>query len=182
MVTNKRLLKAEDLLDLPDDGRSHELIDGELVEMSSAGGQHGAVLVALVAVLDPFIEENELGRLLGGDTGIVLSRDPDTVLGPDLCFFARGRLPDDVPDNFIEIIPDFVIEIDSPSDRAGDVYDKVQKWLEAGVRQVWNVYPRRRSIVAYSGRNEVRTFRATDMIDAAPVLPDFRCPVARLFR
>ncbi len=36
-----RTMTAEELLKLPDDGKRHELVEGEVREMTPAGAQHG---------------------------------------------------------------------------------------------------------------------------------------------
>ena len=43
MATTDKLMTADELLGLPDDGRRHELIAGELRTMAPSGGEHGRV-------------------------------------------------------------------------------------------------------------------------------------------
>lgn len=79
------------------------------------------------------------------------------------------------------MVPDLVAEVVSPGDSAREVEEKVAKWLATGVRLVVVLYPSMETVVAYSGPNQLRRFTVADTFDAAPVLPDFSCLVARLF-
>lgn len=182
MVTQEKLLTAEDLLDLPDDGQRHELLDGKLVEMAPTGGWHGKVESIIGYLLRGHVETDDLGEVLVGEPGIILHRNPDRVRAPDVCFFTRARLPAEaLPDGYFEIVPDLIVEVISPNDRAGEVLDKIQEWLEAGARLVWAVYPTRRSVVAYHDDGTIQLHTDRDTLSGAPVLPEFICPVARFF-
>lgn len=181
-MTIKTLLTAEDLLALPDDGHSYELVDGELVEVSLPGGEHNSVMGNIYYGLRNYAQPRGLGRVLSGDTGIILRRAPDTVRGPDVCFISRERLPaGPLTAGYLDVVPDLVVEVVSPGDRAGKVDEKVQAWLRAGARLVWAVYPRTRSVVVHRGPHSSERYTDKDTIDAAPVLPDFRIQVAEFF-
>lgn len=185
MTTAKKLMTAEEFAQLPDDdGRRLELIRGEVVELAPGNLEHGHIGIRFGGLLDAYnIAQNLGGYVSGLDPGIFLERDPDTVRAPDVCFYMSERVPP--PEarrkGWAEVIPDLVVEVVSPGDTARYVEEKVAQWLAAGVRLVLVLYPSTQTVAAYSGRNAVRRFTADDTLDAAPVLPDFTCPVARLF-
>lgn len=182
MAIEQKLLTGEDLWNMPDNGGRRELWDGVLVELPLDGARHGAVLVRLGSLLYTHTETTRRGQVFAGGVGIILRRNPDRVLAPDICFISAERLPaDETPDGFLDIVPDFVIEIISPSDRAGEVQAKVDAWLEAGVLLVWDVYPRTRTVWAFPGGSQARKYTADEVINAASVLPGFSVPVAELF-
>jgi Uma2 family endonuclease len=181
VATAKTCLTAEDLLALPDDGLRHELLDGELVDVAPPGGEHGSVQMNIGVVLIAHVKPRGLGVVLG-EVGVILRRDPDRVRAPDVCFIARDRLPQGrVPKGYLELVPDLVVEVVSPSDRAEEVQQKIEEWLRAGARLVWVVYPATRSVAAYRGGAEAHLYAEPGTLDGAPVLPDFACPVAELF-
>lgn len=183
MTTKRKLMTAEDLSELPDDGfHRYELVDGVLIEMTPPGERHGTLMAQVVAVLWPYVESRNLGRLVAGDPGYILHRRPDTVRGPDVAFTSRERLEAPPAGGYATLVPDLVVEIVSPGDRPGEVQAKIAEWLAAGVRLVWVFYPATRSIVAHRGPAEVRTYANQDMLVGAPVFPDFACPVARFFQ
>ena len=116
-ITPKKLLTAEEffLLPDPDDGSQQELVRGEVVTMPLPGGMHGVVCLKAARRIGNFVEDNDLGTATSNDTGFITERDPDTVRGPDVSFWSRDRLPE-IPDGYIAIPPDLVVEVVSPED------------------------------------------------------------------
>lgn len=76
MVVEKRLMTAEELFRLPDDGYLYELLDGELIQMTPPGGEHGKVTIRVGHHLLVHVDKLGLGEVLGGDPGIFLRRNP----------------------------------------------------------------------------------------------------------
>lgn len=181
MVTEKTLLTAEQFLDRPDDGCRYELLDGELHQMTPPSGRHGTIQGRIVRLLGNYVEEQNLDFWVGGESGVILRRNPDRVRAPDVYVIDRARLPNgEMPDGFLPVVPDLIVKIVSPTDRATDIQEKVQEWRDAGARLVVVVYPRTRSLLVYRGES-VQQCQASDEFSADPVLPGFRSPVARFF-
>jgi Uma2 family endonuclease len=82
---------------------------------------------------------------------------------------------------FPELAPDFVVEVVSPGDRAGEIQQKAEEWLRAGVRLVWVMYPATRSAMIYLADGTVQLLHADDTITGEPVLPGFACRLGDLF-
>lgn len=183
MAITKVLLTAEDLFDLPHDGRRYELVKGELQEMAPPGGPHGTIQFGIGHLFAKYIEDRNLDFLVGVESGVILQRAPDTVRGPDVYVIDGSRLnKPELPEGYLSFVPDIVVEVISPGDRAGEIQERIQLWLDAGVRLLVIVYPRTRSVTAYRGHADVRTYRGDDDFDTEPVLPGFRCPVSQLFK
>lgn len=176
-------MTAEQLLELPDDGLRHELVDGELRTMSPAGYRHGRVSLRVGRRVGDFVDEHDLGEVLSNDTGFVLGRGPDTVRAPDVAF-VRAEVAATLVDEkgFAEVAPDLVVEVVSPSDRAGEVVAKALAWLDAGVRLVWVVDPDSRSVLVHRPDGVGRLVRgAGAVLDGDDVLPGFALPLDELF-
>jgi Uma2 family endonuclease len=75
----------------------------------------------------------------------------------------------------------FAIEILSDSESYQDVLKKIQDYFDAGAQLVWYIVPELRRIYAYTSPDEVKTYKAADMISASPVITDFSFTVADLF-
>lgn len=178
----ERLLTAEDLYRYPDTGtKKYELERGRLVVSEPPGLPHGSVGMRIGAALLNFVEPRGLG-LVVGQAGFVLRRGPDTVRGPDAAFLRRDRLPGGpVPEGFFEGAPDLVVEVISPSERAGAVARKVAAYFEGGAAIVWAVYPPRRLVVVHTRDGATRMVRAPEALDGGDVLPGFALPVAAVF-
>lgn len=172
---------VEDLARLDDGAARYDLIRGELIKMNPAGFRHGNIALRIGRYLDEFVEKNRLGMAAGAETGFKLG--PDTVLAPDAAFVRTDRLPPESDwDGFIPVAPDLVVEIVSPSDRARYVMDKVMEYLDAGVRLVWIVEPRRRTVAVYRADHAGRVLTKSDTLDGEDVLPGFSLAVSELFR
>jgi Uma2 family endonuclease len=57
----------------------------------------------------------------------------------------------------------------------------VTRWLEAGVRSVWVVYPDARSVVVHEPSGHAKTLREDDTLSGEDILPDFSCEVREIF-
>src|SRR5260221_4292405 len=182
MTPQSRLLTAEDFAALPRDGLRLELVRGELVAMAPSFADHGDIVGALHAELGYYIRSHHLGKIYGAETGFLIARNPDTVRAPDLAFIQSARLaPEASAPNWNPIIPDLVAEVVSSRDRATEVEEKVQMWLDAGVRLIWVAYPGRREIVAHRPGQPPRILATGDMLEGLDVVPDFAYPVAGIF-
>lgn len=173
---------AEQLLTMPDDSRRRELVDGGLREMGPAGFDHGRVALRIGARLDEFVRAERLGAVVAAETGLRLSRDPDTVRAPDAAFVAAHRLPPrQEQQRFLDLAPDLAVEVVSPSDRAADVTERALAWLAAGTSLVWVVYPAQRLVAAYSTGGGVTHVPEDGELTGETVLPGLRLVVGDLF-
>ncbi len=75
----------------------------------------------------------------------------------------------------------FAIEILSDSESYQDVLDKIQDYFDGGTQLVWYIVPKQKKIYVYTSPDESKAYKGTDVISAAPVVPDFRFTVADLF-
>jgi len=182
--------RAADLERFPDDGYQYEIWHGELVRMAPAGGRHGECEAKLVTALG--VQLSARGRVYTGDTGFLLSEEPDELVSPDVAFVRHDRLPPPTERvRFLRVVPDLVVEIRSPNDTEADVRAKVTLYLRTGVSLVWLVDPReqtieeiRPAVAAAAGASTVaRVLRAQagDVLEATDVLPGFRLPVQDVF-
>jgi len=80
-----------------------------------------------------------------------------------------------------ELAPDLVVEVLSPSDRAGETLAKIGDWLEAGARLVWVIDPERRIARVYRPDGTEATIKEDEHLDGEDVLPGFTCSLAGIF-
>ncbi len=181
-MATTRLMTAEDLANLDDKPGRYDLIRGELVHMPPAGGEHGEVGMLLAIRVGGYVLQHQLGKAYAAETGFTLSRNPDTVLAPDLAFVSTERLPSrEERIGFVPVAPDLIVEIISPSERAGMIARKVSEYLSAGVQAIWLVHPGRKSITIHTQDEDVVVLTMDDELDGGDVLPGFRLPVADIF-
>lgn len=176
-----RITTIEDLASI-DGVERHEIVRGELVTMPPSNFEHSDIALAIAAALRLHVMSHGLGRVVGENAGFVLQRNPDTLLAPDAAYVSADRLPPaDERERFLALVPDLVVEVVSPNDRARDIEEKVQLYLGAGVRVALVVYPRLRHIRSFSHDGSSRLYRDDDILDLDPVVPGFSLPVADVF-
>jgi len=178
---HEALITAEEFAHLPDLG-SCELVNGRIVHLSPAQPFHGLVEVRLSSRLFTYADSSGRGHVLGGEVGLWVRRDPDTVRGADLMFISHERWARRNPKGFLDVPPELVVEVLSPDDRYGGVMEKLEEYLALGVDLVWIVDPERRYVLAYRSLLEVERFEEGDVLADEEILSGFSLPVAELFR
>ncbi|MBI2805553.1 MAG: Uma2 family endonuclease [Planctomycetes bacterium] len=177
----QKLLTAEEFFLLPDPGggRQQELVRGEVIVMPPPEGLHGATCVRTVHRLSNFVHAGPGGTLVCNDTGFITERDPDSVRGPDISYWAKGRLAE-IPVGYIEIPPDMLVEVLSPSNTTKKILEKLREYFAKGVRLVWVISPEDRTLTVYRQPDEGRLLHETAKATGEDVLPGFECRVSDL--
>ena len=171
---SRRLMTAEELLVLPDDGNRYELVQGELVVMSP-----GAVIPTVVAGnifgrLWTFLRRHRFGVCGISEARFVLQRGPDTVRAPDVWFIGKERIPEGgLPPGYWPGTPDLAVEVLSPSDRFTAVLRKAQDYLAAGTGLVWVVDLEGRSAAVFRPGHAPLLLGEDGVLDGGELLPRF---------
>ena len=181
MALRQKLMTADELLCLPDDGQRHELVAGELRTMPPSGEEHGTVAMTLGIDLGHFVRAHGLGRVLAAGTGFLLTIDPDTVRAPDVAFISRGRATTPPVPDYWPGSPDLAVEVVAPSDLYIDVEEKVATWLEHGTQMVLVVTPCLRMVMVRRSPTQARRLTVGDVLDGEEVVPGWTMPVRDLF-
>lgn len=179
--TTTSLRTAEDLWTFTHNGKSYELVRGELREITSAGYQHGSIGSRLFGFLFQHVSNNELGEVVSIETGFVLTTNPDTVRAPDIAFIAKARLPQSTLEKFYPSFPDLAVEVISPRDTLIEVEEKVSDYLDAGKHRVWVVNPQQRTVTVHRPGGHASILKADDTLSGEEVIPGFTCRVGDLF-
>ena len=82
---------------------------------------------------------------------------------------------------FLELAPDLAVEVVSPSDSANEIQEKVNEYLDVGVRLIWVVYPIQHTVTVYAADRAGRLLNEADTLDGGDVLPGFSLAVADIF-
>ncbi len=171
-------LTIEDFERLPADlATGHELVDGELVDVSGNNPLHNWLRDYLIAILLPFVADHGLGRVIG-------EQEYDfegNAHGPDLSFFGPAKKPLlNLKRRVQRFVPDLAVEIASDSDTYEGLLRKKDRYLRAGVSEVWLIAPEIEEVAIHTART-VRVLRGTDAIET-DLLPGFSITVERLFQ
>ena len=149
----KTKLTYEDYAKTPEDER-YELLDGELIKLTTPNIPHQSVRAQLGVRLFFFVQERDLGQVFFVPFDVVLS-DTD-VVQPDLIFVSREREHIITHAN-IQGAPDLVVEILSPSTAERDRTVKRRLYAEHGVKEYWQVEPEAQTVTVLLLRDGVFT-------------------------
>ncbi len=140
-------LTYDDFAHFPEDGKRHELIDGEHVVTPSPNAKHQTIVVNLTALIGSYLRTTRGGRLFVAPFDVVFS-DFD-VVEPDLVYISRARQADVLTAAHVRGAPDLVVEIGSPSTRKRDETIKRRLYERFGVEEYWVVDPELDEIKVY---------------------------------
>jgi Uma2 family endonuclease len=183
MSTAMKPTTAIELELLPDDGFRYELIQGELIQMSPAGEEHGSTGQLFGVYFGYHVATHKLGRIYLAETGFKLESSPDTVCAPDFAFIRTDRLPLIIRrEGYIEIAPDLVVEVLSPSDRISKLKQKVQAWLDFGTSVVVTINPRHCETTIYRSRTEIKILTRDETLEFPDLAPGWSLALGEIFQ
>lgn len=175
-----QLMTGEELAQLPD-ADWFELIGGRLALMTPTGDEQGGVEVSIGARLLAYAEQQRSGRVRTGEVGIYVRRNPDTIRAADVLFISNERYARKQSASFLDVAPELVVEVLSPTESWSEVTQKMKEYFAIGVRVIWIVDLAARTVYAYRSLSDVREFTAHDELTEEAVLPGFAVQVAALF-
>ena len=178
-------LSYEDYALIPDDGRRHEILDGEHVMSPAPKTKHQRIVLRLALSLECHADERGLGEVFVAPFDVLLS-DHD-IVQPDVCFVTDDRLGIVDEDN-CKGAPDLVVEVLSDRTRRRDLVEKRRQYERFGVQEYWVADPatdavqvfRRDAGGAYARVAELSA-EADDVL-TSPLVPDWHLALSRLFR
>ena len=128
----------EDYLLFPDDGKRHEIIEGEHYMAPAPYVRHQSISRNLEFILNRYVEEHDSGKIFDAPIDVVLS--DENVIQPDILFIAKKNYWIIKTKN-IQGPPDLIIEIMSVSSRKLDRLIKLKTYGKFGVGEYWIVDP-----------------------------------------
>jgi len=173
-----------DLELLPDNGNRYEIVDGELFVTRAPHWDHQRVCSNICTELNLWSRQTGLGGAASG-AGIIFT-DADNVI-PDVVWVSNERLAGLLDEaGHLTAAPELVVEVLSPGEESErrDRQVKLKLYISQGVREYWIADWRLQQIQVYRREQATLALVATLFADdelSSLLLPDFTCPVARLF-
>lgn len=182
-VAPTKLMTAEEFMKADLGEGTFELVRGEVIKVPPPMPGHGRICINVGFALESYGRQTGYGYALSNDSGVRTERDPDTVRGPDVCFFSHDRWPrSEVGEKLPPVPPNVVVEVYSPGNRRSEILEKLAEYVAAGVPLIWIIHPKSRSVSIYRCDDDAPlVLKEGDVIENLPELPGFRCPVADLF-
>ena len=177
-------LTYEDYLQFPEDGKRHELIDGEHYVTPTPNLKHQAISVNLAGLIWSYLQQHPIGRVYTAPLDVIFS-DFD-VVEPDVLYISHERKANLQPSQWVKGAPDLVVEIGSPSTRKRDETTKRRLYERFGVSEYWVIDPELDAIKVFRHvddryqRTAELTLEAGDTL-TTPLLPDLLLPLSKIF-
>ena len=177
-------LTYDDFVRFPDDGKRHELIDGEHYVTPSPNTEHQTVAGALHGLIWTWLQAHPSGRLFHAPYDVVFSEFD--VVEPDLLYLSNERAAQVITPLHAKGVPELVIEIASKGTRKRDETIKRRLYERSGVSEYWVVDPVIDVIRLYRregdrfGRPLELSREAGDVL-TTPLLPGLELSLARVF-
>jgi Uma2 family endonuclease len=178
-------LTYDDFLLFPDDGKRHELIDGEHYVTPSPNTKHQTIVGNLHLLIASWLEAHPIGRVFLAPFDVVFSHFD--IVEPDLLYLSYERSAQVLTPQHVKGTPELVIEIGSPGTRQRDETIKRRLYERSGVTEYWVVDPDLEVIRVYRLEGETFTrptelWRERDEVLTTPLLQGLEMPLARVFR
>lgn len=154
---------------------------GHLILMPPTGWGTGNRNIRLASQVDNWAQKDGSGLAFDSSTGFRL---PDgAIRSPDVGWVLKSRIeainPD--PSKFLPLCPDFVIELRSANDRLSDIQDKMQEYLDNGLRLGWLIDPQNKTIEIYRQAQPTETQPLSGILSGDPTLPGFQLNLSKIF-
>lgn len=166
-----------------------ELIDGERTAIVPTVALHTLILKIIYAALLRLEQTTGIGFVFS-EAPFVLADTTDWVKGsrvPDILFYLAERWRDylnvtpGVHDKPFVLVPDLCVEIVSANDNYADVETKVDRYLADGVKRVWVVNPRNKTVAVYMQGSDQVTRLSGEATLSGDLLPGFALPLKDIF-
>jgi Uma2 family endonuclease len=187
------LMPAAEYCRLPEADRgSTELTDGRLVFLLGVRySEHDVIMLNIAIALRAYVGPLKLGKVTAQQYEYDLSQPGDegeTVWHPDLAFVRAELLPiiaaADKQEVAPRLAPDFVVEIASKSQFRPKMRTHIKRYLAAGSRLAWLVWPKRQEVEVWRpGDQDEPTLitRLGDTLEGYDAVPGFTMTVAEVF-
>jgi Uma2 family endonuclease len=177
-------LTYDDFVLFPDDGKRHELIDGEHYVTPSPNLKHQRVSGALYLLIGSWLQDHPVGEIFYAPFDVVFSQHD--VVEPDLLYVSNARTTQVLTPANVQGAPDLVIEIGSPSTRQRDETIKRRLYERSAVSEYWVVDPDIDVVRIYRRTGErfdraIELSREAGDVLTTDLLPGLDLPLGRIF-
>ena len=175
-----RTATIADLIRVNVEGCLCELVDGILVQ-KACGWKESLIVAALIQRLRQFVEIDNQGLIIGPDACFEIVRT--LVRSPSVSFVSWNRLPDGkIPTTPVpQVVPDLTIEVLRSGNTFMEMSLKRHEYFHSGVRLVWMVDPRERTVAVYTSASEYQILDESQMLTGHDVLPGLEIRLADVF-
>jgi Uma2 family endonuclease len=147
---------------------------GELIIMPPVGGESGNREAEFIIDLGIWNRQTKLGYTFSSSTIFKLPNGGDR--SPDAAWIKKERWEALTPEQrrkFPPIAPDFVIELRSATDNLETLRQKMQEYMDAGVKLAWLINPQQQQVEIYRLGKDVELRNLPTELLGEEILPGF---------
>jgi Uma2 family endonuclease len=156
---------------------------GALIIMPPTGGETGNLNVEIATEFVLWNRQTQLGKVFDSSTCFKLPNGADR--SPDVSWIKQDRWDTLTPEQkakFPPIAPDFVLELMSPTDSLRTTQNKMQEYMENGVRLGWLINPNTHSAEIYRQGQSVEFLQSPLKLLGEDILPGFALNLQLLWK
>ena len=142
--------------------------------MPPTGGITGTKNYGLTVLFGNWLEKHENG--VGFDSSTMFVLPNGAKRSPDLSWISTERwesLTAEEQEKFPPLCPDFVVELRSRIDSLKSLREKMEEYIENGVKLGWLIDPIKRKVHIYRSNQEVVILDEPKTVSGEPLLPKF---------
>jgi Uma2 family endonuclease len=171
----------EDYLQLPDDGKRYEIIDGELYMSTAPIPNHQFIVGNFLFALSSYLKIHPIGKVITAPLEVYFSRT--NLVQPDIVYISNERLNIIKPEQ-IKGAPDLVIEVLSPSTEKRDRTVKLKMYAKFGVQEYWMAKEKTATVEIFRSQEGKLVSAArlgkSDVL-TSPLFPGLEIPLEDIF-
>ncbi|MCV3217162.1 Uma2 family endonuclease [Plectonema radiosum NIES-515] len=155
------------------DLRFERTFEGELIIMPPTGWETGNKNSKLTQRLGNWADADGTGLAFDSSTGFKLPNGANR--SPDASWVKRERIEtlNPNPARFMPLAPDFAVELRSASDTLETLRQKMQEYINCGVRLAWLIDPQNQRVEIYRPEQDVEILQSPASLSGEDVLPRF---------
>jgi Uma2 family endonuclease len=143
---NSDIWTYDDYLELPSDGKTYQIVGGDLYVVPAPTTYHQKVSINIASIIWNYVRKTDWGEVY--DAPIDIHFSSTDIVQPDIVCVSRGRLAI-IKENGIFGAPDLVVEVLSPSTRSMDAKTKKALYERYGVFEYLLVYPEEKKVESF---------------------------------
>lgn len=156
--------------------------DGDVIIMPPTGYESSEENVEVMLQLGNWAKKDGTGKVTESNGAYILPNG--ATKAPDVAWIKKERLARFTAEErkkFLPIAPDFIIELRSESDSLTEQQDKMEEWIENGVRLAWLIDTKTKQVHLYRPGREPEILQNPIRVLGEDVLPGFELDLAEIW-
>jgi Uma2 family endonuclease len=154
--------------------------NGELIIMAPTFGESGEKNVGLVYQIADWNYRTELGKTFDSSTGYDFTAIGGGKMSPDVSWIEKSRIDGVSLRQFIPVVPDFVVELRSTTDRLSALQSKLLEYQRLGVKVGLLINPQDKEIEVYQLDKETEVIQDPLSFSCELILPGFKLDLTKI--